>query len=67
MHPHILQDLIYQGLFLFFCVWVFACICVCRPSLCLLPLEVRRGRQNPWNWRCQWLGAVVWVLGLEPG
>jgi hypothetical protein len=32
-----------------------ACMCICVPCACLVPIEARRGHQILWNWNCRWL------------
>lgn len=44
----------------------FACMYVWL-HVCLVPLEVRRGYQIPWNWNYGWLWTTMWVLALKPG
>jgi hypothetical protein len=31
----------------------------------LVPVEIRRGYQIPWNCDKGWWGAIMWVLGIE--
>lgn len=45
----------------------FACIKVCAPCACLIPLEVRKGYQMPWNRSHKWLWATMWILIIGPG
>lgn len=46
-----------------FCLLVYICT-----TFILVPLEVGRKCQSPWNWSCGWLGATMWLLvGTEPG
>lgn len=37
-------------LFLFYMYECFACMHVCAPRMCLVPMKFRRGRHVPWNW-----------------
>lgn len=50
-----------QNLFWFYITWCFACLCVHVSSTCLVPLETRRGHQNPWT------TSRHGVLGIDPG
>lgn len=45
----------------------FACMYVCVPHVCLVPMEVRRGPQTPWVCSHRLLWATQWVLRPEPG
>lgn len=41
-------------------------VCMTMASyLCLVPKEVRRRHQIPWNWSYRWLSAAIWVQGIE--
>lgn len=48
--------------FVFWCVWIFSCMYVSVPCMCLVSIEASR--------RCQilgkWLCATMQVLGIEP-
>lgn len=46
-----------------FIPWAISCMYVCVPSVCLVPVEVRRGYQIPWNYSYNWI--AMWVLGTE--
>jgi hypothetical protein len=35
--------------------------------VCLVPTEVRRQHQIPWNWSHRWWWPIMYVLGTEPG
>lgn len=41
-------------------------MCVCILCVCLVPAEVRRRYQIPWNWSHGQLGGATWVLGTKP-
>ena len=41
----------------------FACIYVCVPCVCLMPLEVRRGRKTPQNYS---FSNWSWESNLDP-
>lgn len=46
--------------------WRYACMCVC--TLHAYGAHRRQRRVViPWNWRCGWLLAIMWVLEIEPG
>lgn len=49
------------------CVWAFWPACMPVPLACLVPSEVRRRCQIPWNWSYRWLWTTKWVLGIEAG
>lgn len=40
----------------------FACMYICLPCACLVPMESRRRGQN---WSSKWLLVTMWVLGIE--
>ena len=44
-----------------------ACMSVHHMQACLLPAEVGRGCQIPWNWSYRWLWSSMWVLRIELG
>ena len=44
---------------------MFAYMYVCVLLSCMVPINTRRGHQIPWNWNYGWLGATIWVLGIE--
>ena len=54
----------FKKLYMYSC---FAWTYVCVPHECLVPTEVRRGLQIPWNWSYGWVWATVWVLKTESG
>lgn len=48
---------------LFMCLTVFACMYVCVPYMCLVPMEVRKGCQIPiWDYNYECLWTCMWVL-----
>ena len=49
----------------FLCVWMCACMYLCIPHACVVPLKVRRGPRVPWDWSYKWFCAVIWVLEIE--
>lgn len=38
---------------------------VCVLYTCLVPMEVRKGYQDSWNWSYKWLLTTRLVLGAE--
>lgn len=40
----------------------FAWMCVWALHVCLVPMEVRRGYQIPWNWSYRYLWTTTWVM-----
>jgi hypothetical protein len=51
----------------YLCVWVFTIMYVCAPRTCLMPVEARRGSCILCNWSYRFLGAAMWVRGMDPG
>lgn len=47
------------------CMNVSACVYVCASCVFLMPKEVRRRPQIPWNWSHGWLWAIMHVLGTR--
>lgn len=48
------------------CIPMFlVCICVCAPSMSLVPVEARRGLHSSWNWSHRWLQAAMFVLASK--
>jgi hypothetical protein len=47
--------------------FVYECFaCTYATPAWLVPTEVRREHQIPWNWSHGWLWATTWVLRFEP-
>jgi hypothetical protein len=44
----------------------FSCIRACVAHVCLLPAEVKREWQIPWNWSYGWVETTVSALGIKP-
>lgn len=40
---------------------------VYAPHVYLVPTEVRKEHQIPWNWSFGYLGATMWGFGVSPG
>lgn len=50
---------------LFFVYEYFTWTYICALTVCLMPTEVKRWYQIPWNWRCRSLWGTMWVLGTS--
>lgn len=42
----------------------FACVYICAPFVCLVPISIKRGHWV-WSWSCIWWWASMWELGTE--
>lgn len=43
----------------------FTFMYVCVPYACLVPMEIRKGYQDSWNWSSRWLLTIRLVLGTQ--
>lgn len=46
---------------------MFVCMNICVPHAWMVPKEVRRRCQSPWDQSYKWLWATLWVLEAERG
>ena len=69
MKMHLLEFWVMNDLFILcHALMCFAYMYVCAQPVCLMPVEVQRKCQVPWNWSYRWPWiTTTWVLETKPG